>query len=109
MAVGQYSSVINPAVAPTDRNFALLPQMLYGENTKCEQAMLCCQEPVALTKPHVVYQAVNTQVMTPFLPGMANKVITNDVDCHTRRPNVLLSPSIDEAILGHIYWLGAEV
>lgn len=64
---------------------------------------------VMLNEPNMVYQTVHTQAITPFLPGMANKVITNDVDCHTRRPNVLLSTSIDEAVSGHIYWLGAEV
>lgn len=42
-------------------------------------------------------------------PGMTYKIITNDVDSDTRWANVLLSASIDQTILGDIYWLGAEI
>ena len=36
---------------------------------------------------------------------MTYKVITDDVDRDTRWANVLLSSSIDQAILGDIHWL----
>lgn len=42
-------------------------------------------------------------------PGMADQVVAHDDDHDACGANVLLGASIDEAILGHVHRLGAEV
>mmetsp|Transcript_11095 Transcript_11095/g.68290 ORF Transcript_11095/g.68290 Transcript_11095/m.68290 type:complete len:223 (-) Transcript_11095:461-1129(-) len=42
-------------------------------------------------------------------PSMADEIFTDDHNGHSCRPDILLGTCVDDTILAHINWLGAEV